>query len=140
MSLNQLISPIGDGLDIKCHQIQQKTFQPQLINTGQELYSITSSNLLNQSMILIRTDVNPVTLTFPSNIDLLELLPNNGDYLQMTVKYRTSGVITVNSVDNLFFVFFNNSYELQSSDGVNWKTGTIGVGRPSYSGGSLRIF
>ena len=138
MSLNKILSTgkIGPGLSLDVSKMTFKSWEPVEVPS---LHTFSSEELKQQSMVLVRSGVDDVELKFPSAAELQELLPNANDYLELTVKYRTFGTVTISSVDGLFFILFGTSYQLQSSDGVFWKTAKIGVARTN-AGGTLRIY
>jgi hypothetical protein len=138
MSLNKLLSngKIGSGLSLDLDKLTYKSFQP---FEAPSVHTFSTNELKQQSMVLIRSDVDDVELKFPSIAELQELLPNANDYLELTVKYRTLGTVTISSVDGLFFILFGNSYQLDPSNGTVFKTAKIGVARTN-SAGSLRIY
>lgn len=136
MSLNQIVNPSGSGLNLQCHQIKDVGFLPKVVL---ETYSITEDDLVSQRMLLVGTASANITFTFPSSATLNTLLPQVGDFLEITIKYRTFGSVTITSVDGLFFVLFNNFYNLSPSNGANFVTYKIGVGRTTI-GGSFRIY
>lgn len=136
MSLNQIVNPSGSGLNLQCHQIKDVGFLPKAVL---ETYSIIEDDLVSQRMLLIGTASANIVLTFPSSVLLNTLLPQVGDFLEITIKYRTTGSVTITSVDGLFFVLFGNSYTLENSNGTNFVTQKIGVGRTTTVG-SFRIY
>ena len=138
MSLNKLLSngKIGPGLDLDVGKLTYKSFQPFEVPS---VHTFSTDEIKQQSMALVRSNVDDVELKFPSAAELLELLPNANDYLELTVKYRTTGTVTISSVDNLFFILFGNSYQLEPSNGIVFKTAKIGVARINAAG-TLRIY
>lgn len=136
MSLNQIINPLGEGLNLQCHQIKDIKYLPKVVL---ETYSIIEDDIVSQRMLLVATASANIVFTFPSSTLLNTLLPQAGDFLELTIKYRTSGTVTITSVDNLFFVLFGNSYTLESSNGLNFVTQKIGIGRTTVQG-SFRIY
>lgn len=137
MSLNQIVNPSGSGLNLQCHQIKDVGFLPKAIL---ETYSIIEDDLVSQRMLLIATDSANIVLTFPSSATLNTLLPQVGDFLELTVKYRTTGSVTITSVDGLFFVLYGvTSYNLAPSNGTNYVSYKIGVSRTTTQG-SYRIY
>ena len=128
MSLNQLINPVNNiGLNV--HLGRTLTISPLPLLVGTDAYTITAYDLSQQRLLISSTAFNAITYTFPALAVLEGILINPGDYMELSVKYRTSGVITVTSVDNLFFIAFGNSYTLQSSNGVAFRTEKIGIAR-----------
>jgi len=138
MSINQLTAEgkVGEGLDLSVGRLTHISPLPKIIT---EAYSITADDLTLQRLLIIGVATQPLTLTFPSVAVLQSLLPKSGDFLELTVKYKTSGLITITSVDSLFFIITGNSYTLESGNGVNYKTAKIGVARTN-AGGTLRIY
>lgn len=136
MSLNQIVNPSGSGLNIQCHQIKDVGFLPKAVL---ETYSITEDDLVSQRMLLVGTASANITLTFPSYAILNTLLPQVGDFLEITVKYRTTGSVIITSVDGLFFILFGTSYNLAPSNGTNFVSYKIGVARTTTQG-SFRIY
>jgi hypothetical protein len=138
MSINQLTpeGKVGEGVELSVGRLTHISHIPKTITDS---YLITTDDLSTQRMLIIGVDDEPITITFPSNATLLSLLTKSGDFLELTVKYRTTGTITITSVDGLFFVLFGNSYTLESGNGLNFKTAKIGVARTNV-GGTLRIY
>ena len=138
MSINQLTpeGKVGEGVDLSIGRLTHISHIPKIIT---ESYLITADDLSTQRMLIIGVDTEPITITFPSSATLLSLLTKSGDFLELTVKYRTTGAITVTSINELFFVLFGNSYTLESGNGFTFKTAKIGVSRIN-AGGSLRIY
>lgn len=139
MSLNQILSEgkLSKGLNLNVNKITFQSWEP---IQAPSIHILTEDQLKHQSMVIFNTAFDAIDLKFPDNPTLLELLPNKNDYLELTVKYRTAGTITISSVDNAFFVLFGQSYQLEPSNGTVFKTAKIGIGRPSVSGGSFRLF
>lgn len=136
MSLNQLLNPISTGLDINVHSVKSLGSLPKVVTSP---YTITQDDMITGRTLLASNDSTAVTFTFPSVASLQAILPSINDSLKVTVKYRTFGVVTVNSIDNLFYLPFGNSYVLKASDGSTWVTAEIGVCRTTIAG-SLRLF
>ena len=138
MSLNKLLSTgkIGPGLSLDLDKLTYKSFQPVEVPS---LHTFSTDEIKQQSMVLVRSNIDDVELKFPSSAEIQELLPNANDYLELTVKYRTLGTVTISSVDGLFFILFGTSYQLEPSNGTVWKTAKIGVARTN-AGGTLRTY
>ena len=136
MSLNHLLNPTGNGLDIVCNKLQYKPAQP---STNSDTVILTLDDVVKQRGQLCSTDVLPIDFIFPDGDTLREALPNDKDFLELTVKYRTSGTVTVKSIDGALFVLFGNSYTLPSSNGINFVSYTIGVSRVN-AGGTIRLY
>lgn len=137
MSVNQLITPSGIGLNITCRNIKSVQYAPDFSQTT--TVPITALDLQLNRFILA-TALNPLTFNItPTALELLEILPKAGDFLTCKVKYRTAGTVTVTSTSNLLFVLTGTSYRLKSSDNTEFICAEIGITREGDSG-TLRMF
>tara|TARA_R110000772_G_scaffold121660_3_gene227915 strand:+ start:2628 stop:3044 length:417 start_codon:yes stop_codon:yes gene_type:complete len=138
MSINQLISQgkVGTGLNLDVGNVKQKGYLPTMTAST---HNISTADLEESKLIVFSTNTADVTCVFPSNASLGLLLPNAGDFMHITVKYRTSGSITISGIDTLFFIVSNTSYTLEPSNAIAYKTQVIGVARTN-AGGTLRMY
>lgn len=140
MSLNQLTpeGKTGAGVNVSVHTLTSYSHEPELV-AG--VYTITKEQLQKQQMLLSNEVFEAVSISFPTDAELNEILLGEGDYLEMTIKYKTSGIVNCGTADgNVFFIGGGFTQLLESSNGSSWKSVKVGVGKPSVSSGSLRMF
>lgn len=136
MSLNQIINPSGQGLNLNCHTVLSNRPAPRLTTS---VYNIVVDDMVKQRVLITASVGDNIVFTFPSTATLLDTLKRGGDALEIIVKYRSTGTITVNSVDNIFHIIYGTSYTLPSANGTYYQTAVIGVVRVNDAG-TLRIY
>ena len=136
MSLNQIVNPSGSGLNLQCHQIKDMGFLPR-VSTNPCI--ITEDDLVSQRLLLIDGSSANINYIFPSSTILNRILPQSGDFFELTVKYKTTGTVVINQGDATPFILGGNNYPLESSNGTAYKTQKIGVARTTV-GGDFRMY
>ena len=123
MSLNQLISPVSNGLNLNVHNVQSMSYLPLLVSSP---YTLTSSDLQKQRLLFGET-VTAITITMPTFQQVADLLPEFGDTLLITIKYRTSGAVLITG--GILFIVSGSSYNLLPSNGSAFVSHTIDISR-----------
>ena len=137
MSLNQIVNPIGlSGLDVDLHNVQSVAYPPLLVGST---YAITSDDLKKQRMLICSSASDAITVTFPSSVTLLALLPKVNDSLELMLRYRSTTSPIINSADNLFAIQGGTSVTLINSNGSGYISQKFGITRTNLSG-TLRIY
>ena len=128
MPINHLINPInGKGLDLQVNSLKMFSPLPQAIPAN---YNVSIDDLLSQKMLVTSIQNTPVNVYLPSASSLSNILKKNGDYLQITLKYRSSNNVTVRTIDNSYnFIFTGSSYVLKTSNDSEYVSVVIGVGK-----------
>ena len=123
MSLNQLISPVSNGLNLNVHNVQSMSYLPLLVSSP---YTLTSSDLQKQRLLFGET-VTAITITMPTFQQVADLLPEFGDTLLITIKYRTSGAVLITG--GILLIVSGSSYNLLPSNRSAFVSHTIDISR-----------
>lgn len=124
MSLNQLINPVSTGLNLNVHNVTSFSPIPLLVPS---VYTLNTFDLQKQQLLIIESATDAITISMPTFAIVNNLLKQNGDCVQLIVKYRTSGVVTISCP--FLFLVDGSSYRFPSSNGVNYLSYTIGVAK-----------